>query len=141
MRKFNAPNSPEHSRTVSTFSAGSSVISPARDPFATPTPSVYGAASGIQYSEGGAKYFRSRRIRKDNGHVPQTFKKDPKEKFLWIIPLMGVTIGLAITGVMIYLKIGRLTSHTYCAVLDDDFSSGTLNPSIWTKENEVGGYG
>ena len=75
------------------------------------------------------------------GQEPPKFKKDPKEKFLWIIPLSGVLIGLAITGIMIYLKIGHLSSFQYCSILDDDFSSGQLNPNIWQAEQQVGGYG
>ncbi|CZR59178.1 related to beta-1,3-glucan binding protein [Phialocephala subalpina] len=144
MRKFNVPPAPDHSRTTSAFS-DNSTIGPGgqRNPFATPPASVFGATSAFQHSDtsGGARYFRSRRIRKDDGHEPPKFKKDPKEKWLCIIPLLGVLIGVAITGAMIYLKIGRIVSHQYCSVLDDDFSSGTLNPSIWTAEQEVGGYG
>jgi hypothetical protein len=112
------------------------------NPFSTPTPSIWGGASGYQHSEpGGGKYFRSRRIKKVEGQDPPKFKKDPKEKFLWIIPLIGTIIGLGITGVLIYLKIGRLATTLYCPILDDDFSSGQLNPNIWQTENEVGGYG
>jgi len=55
--------------------------------------------------------------------------------------MLGLFTGIAITGVMIYLKIGRLTPHNYCSVLDDDFSSGILNKNVWTIEQEVGGSG
>jgi hypothetical protein len=147
----------DHSRTDSAFSTnthrfpnppstpvtpGTPRIPGAPNPFSTPTPSIWGGASGYQFSEpAGGRYFRSRRIKKVEGQTPPKFKKDPKEKFLWIIPLTGLLVGLAITGILIYLKIGRLSSFKYCPVLDDDFSSGVLNPSIWTAENEVGGYG
>jgi hypothetical protein len=149
----------DHSRTGSTFSTTTANSSrfptspstprhpptPGRgtpNPFSTPTPSIWGEASGIQTSTGGGgKYFRSRRIKKVEGQAPPKFKKDPKEKFLWIIPLSGLLLGIVITGLLIYLKIGRLSSYSYCSVLNDDFSSGTLNPSIWTAEQEVGGYG
>lgn len=146
MRSFSAA---DHSRTESLQSAASrgtssTITSLGRpNPFATPPASVFGGTSGFQgsVSSGDQKYFRSRRIKKDEGHVPPVFKKDPKEKFLWIIPLSGLLLGLAITGVMIYLQIGRTSPHKYCSVLDDDFSSGVLNPAVWTKEIEVGGYG
>jgi len=142
MRKFN-----DHSRGISVVSTNS--LSPRSDsrttqnPFATPPASIHGGTtSGFGNSDGaGGKYFRSRRIRKEDGHEPPKFKKDPKEKFLWIIPLCGVLVGLAITGLLIYLQIGHVSSHNYCPVLDDDFSSGVLNPNIWTKEMEVGGFG
>jgi hypothetical protein len=153
MHKF---SSTDHSRTGSTLSTNSARLpnppstprqpgTPGRgtpNPFSTPAPSVLGGASGIQTSVGaGGKYFRSRRIKKVDGQAPPKFKKDPKEKFLWIIPLSGLLFGIAITGVLIYLQIGRLSTSNYCPVLDDDFSSGSLNPSIWTAEQEVGGYG
>lgn len=141
MRKFAVP---DHSRANSTLTATSAGTSGGNtpNPFATPPASIFGATSGHQHSEAaGGKYFRSRRIRKDDGHEPPKFKKDPKEKWLCIIPLAGWFLGIAITGVMIYLKIGRLTPHNYCSVLDDDFSSGVLNKNVWTIENEVGGYG
>ena len=69
------------------------------------------------------------------------FKKDPKDKWLWIIPLMGVVFGIAITGLMVFMQIGSKKSQKYCPVLDDTFSSGTLNPSVWTKEVQLGGFG
>ncbi|KAH7393274.1 concanavalin A-like lectin/glucanase domain-containing protein [Cadophora sp. MPI-SDFR-AT-0126] len=142
MRKFVVPDHSRAGSTYTTTSQASSNIN-SQNPFATPPASIFGATSGYQYSaSAGGKYFRSRRIRKDDaGHEPPTFKKDPKEKWLCIIPMLGLFTGLAITGVMIYLKIGRLATHDYCPVLDDDFSSGLLNKNIWTAENEVGGFG
>ena len=138
MRKF-----VEHSRTISAQTADSRANTPTtQNPFATPPGSVFGAASGFQYSDAsGTKYFRSRRIRKEDGHEPPVFKKDSKEKWLCIIPLMGVAFGLVITGLMIYLKIGHLSSYSYCPVLNDDFSSGVLNPNVWQAELQVGGFG
>jgi hypothetical protein len=144
MRNF---GSVDHSRTESVLSTASrhtSTSTARQNPFSTPPASVFGGTSGfyaLTSVAGGHTYFRSRRIKKDDNHVPPVFKKDPKEKFLWIIPLCGLLLGLAITGVLIYLKIGRLSPHNYCPVLDDDFSSGVLNPAVWTKEIEVGGYG
>lgn len=149
MRKF-APTGIEDARTDSILSTESRAVSSTSgrpNPFATPveTPegSVYGGISRARNSttSGGQNYFRSRRIRKDDGHVPPVFKKDPKEKYLTIIPVTGLIVGLLITGAMIYLKIGTMKSHNYCPILDDDFSTGMLNPAVWTKEVEVGGYG
>jgi hypothetical protein len=138
MRKF-----VDHSRTMSAQTTGSGANTPpTQNPFATPPASVYGAASGFLSSDSsGTKYFRSRRIRKEDGYEPPVFKKDPKEKWLCIIPLMGVALGIVITGIMIYLKIGNIKSYNYCSVLSDDFSSGVLNPNIWQAEQEVGGFG
>jgi hypothetical protein len=60
---------------------------------------------------------------------------------LTIIPLSGIGIGTVITGLLIFLQVGLKKSYNYCSVLDDDFSTGILNPSIWTKEVNVGGFG
>jgi hypothetical protein len=58
-----------------------------------------------------------------------------------IIPLIGLFIGLAIAVLLIYDGLQTVVNHKYCPVFMEDFSSGTLNPSIWTKEAEVGGFG
>jgi hypothetical protein len=116
------------------------------DPFATPQYRPSSAAtSGISSARELSniqrnKYYHSRRIRKDDGYVPQKFKKDPKEKWLWIVPLCGLLVGLGISGVLVYLTV-NFKSYKYCPVLDEDFSSGQLNPRVWTKEVEVGGFG
>lgn len=67
-------------------------------------------------------------------------KVDPKEKWVTIIPLIGLAIGFAIAGFLVYDGISSVVHHKYCPVMSDDFSSG-LNTNIWTKESEVGGYG
>jgi hypothetical protein len=86
------------------------------------------------------KYYHSRRLRKDENYSPPQFKREPGEKWLWIIPLMGLIAGFIVSGYMIYSAIGG-PPLKYCPVLDEDFSSGELNPRIWTKEVEVGGFG
>ena len=53
---------------------------------------------------------------------------------------MGLIAGFMVSGYMIYSAIGG-SPLKYCPVLDEDFSSGALNPRIWTKEVEVGGFG
>jgi hypothetical protein len=85
-------------------------------------------------------YFRSRRIEKGKIEKPWLSNKDPREKWTTIIPLIGVFFGLAVFGLLIYDGLHSVVDHTYCSVLDEDFSSG-LNSHIWTKEVEVGGYG
>lgn len=119
------------------------------NPFSTPIQSSPGSRSasstGYASSRGpsGAaerKYFQSRRLPKDDSKPPK-FRRDPGEKWLWIIPVTGFAIGVIVVGVLIYLQIATKPNHKYCPVLDEDFSSGVLNPKIWTKEAEVGGYG
>jgi hypothetical protein len=119
------------------------------NPFATPTgsrahsraPSTIGTASGFAYADiPGSKYFKSRRIIKGENPLPKR-KKKPVERLLWMLPVTGFFLGLCLTGLMIYLKLSQNATHNYCPVLSDDFSSGTLDPKIWTKEVESGGYG
>jgi hypothetical protein len=119
------------------------------NPFSTPIHSRAGsrAASSTGYTSsrgpGGAvqrKYFQSRRIRKEDSKLPK-FERDPGEKWLWIIPTSGFIIGLIVLGVLIYLQVATKPNHNYCPVLDEDFSSGVLNPKVWMKEVEVGGFG
>lgn len=86
------------------------------------------------------RYYHSRRIRKDRDEGPPKFKKQPGERLLWIIPMIGLIWGLAFSGFIIYSSISG-NSYNYCPVLNEDFSSGVLNPRIWTKEVEVGGFG
>ncbi|KAI1618662.1 concanavalin A-like lectin/glucanase domain-containing protein [Exophiala viscosa] len=88
-------------------------------------------------------YFRSRRIREkdlDLSWLKQN--KDPRLKWLSLIPIIGLLLGLCIAGAYIFLGIQTVPIHKYCMVYQDDFSSSsTLNSDIWTKEVEVGGYG
>lgn len=65
---------------------------------------------------------------------------DPKEKWVTIIPLIGMLIGFGIAGFLVYDGISSVVHHKYCPVLSDDFSEG-LNTNIWTQEAEVGGFG
>jgi beta-glucanase (GH16 family) len=65
---------------------------------------------------------------------------DPKEKWVTIIPLIGMLIGFGIAGFLVYDGISSVVHHKYCPILSDDFSGG-LNTNIWTQEAEVGGFG
>lgn len=85
-------------------------------------------------------YFKSRRIRKDEVEKPWLEKKDPKEKWVSIIPLVALAIGFLLAGLLVYDGIRSVVHHEYCLVLSEDFSGG-LNEKIWTKESEVGGFG
>lgn len=67
-------------------------------------------------------------------------RKDPKEKWVTIIPLVGIFVGLALSGVLIWDGLRSVVNHNYCEILNEDFSNG-LNSKIWTKEVEVGGFG
>jgi len=125
------------------------------NPFATPgaqTPAGYslpntrpasfagasGSTSSYQYFPRG-DYFRSRRVKKDEIDRPWIGKKDPREKWVTIIPLIGLFIGLCITGILVWDGVRSVARHNYCEVFSDEFSS--WNSKVWTKEVEVGGFG
>jgi hypothetical protein len=131
-------------------------ISRSDNPFATPgvqtpntltpsqshqnfRPEFSGAsASGIRNNPE-FNYFRSRRVKKGEIERPWLEKKDPRKKWITIIPLIGIFVGLCVVGVLIWDGVSSVAVHKYCEVLNDDFSS--WNDKVWTKEVEVGGYG
>jgi len=55
--------------------------------------------------------------------------------------MLGLFLGLALGAFMVYDGWTSVPTHNYCMVYEDDFSSGSLNTDIWSKEAEVGGYG
>ncbi len=114
----------------------------ANNPFASPftsrPASSFGSSSAVRSLP--SRYFHSRRVRKGEVDQPWKAKKDPKEKWVTIIPLIGLLVGLGIAGFLVYDGISSVVHHKYCPVLSEDFSGG-LNTDIWTKEAEVGGFG
>ena len=71
---------------------------------------------------------------------PWLDRKDPKEKWVTIIPLIGLGLGIALAGFLVWDGLRSVVNHTYCPVLDEDWSEG-FNTKVWTKEAEVGGFG
>lgn len=101
--------------------------------------SSFGSSSAIRALP--SRYFHSRRVRKGEVEQPWRSKVDPKEKWVTIIPLIGLLIGFGIAGFLVYDGLSSVVHHKYCApVLNDDFSGG-LDTNVWTKEAEVGGFG
>lgn len=99
------------------------------------------ASSTGLYLPGGAKYFKSRRVwNKESLEKPWKNQKDPKEKWVTIIPIFGVVLGLIVSGILIWDGLRTVTNHTYCLKYEDNFQSG-LNENVWTREIELGGYG
>lgn len=62
------------------------------------------------------------------------------ENWAVIIPFLGLALGLAITGFLVYDGTRSVVHHDYCHILNENFSNG-LDTNIWTKEAEVGGFG
>ncbi|KAH8886395.1 concanavalin A-like lectin/glucanase [Thozetella sp. PMI_491] len=119
----------------------------APNPFASPSASrpasSFGSSSAIgggRYDAPGQRFFHSRRVKKDEVEKPWTKNVDPKEKWVTILPVIGILIGLAISGFLVWDGIHSVVKHNYCLVLADDFSGG-LNEDVWTKEVQLGGFG
>lgn len=136
------PGTPE-SRSAHLFG---DEISPAprTNPFSSPfnsrPASSFGSSSAIRGGLEPSRYFHSRRVRKGQVEQPWKAKKDPREKWVTIFPLIGLALGFAVAAFLVYDGIHSVVHHKYCPVLDDDFSGG-LNAAIWTQEAEVGGFG
>lgn len=104
--------------------------------------SVLGSTSG--FSAPGLnvpqRYFHSRRVKKGEVSQPWLSKKDPREKWVTIIPCIGLAVGLAIAGFLVWHGVSSVVNHKYCPVLIEDWSHG-FREDIWSREVEVGGYG
>jgi len=86
------------------------------------------------------RYFHSRRVKKGEVERPWMDKKDPREKWVTIIPLIGLFVGFALAGFLVWDGLRTVVNHVYCPVLDEHWSGG-FNDKVWTKEAEVGGFG
>lgn len=112
---------------------------PFTSPYGSIPVSTTGSSTGVQAAQP-PRYFHSRRIKKGETERPWLNQKDPREKWVTIIPIIGLLVGLSITGFLVYDGLKSVQNYKYCTVLDEDFSEG-LNPKVWTKEVELGGFG
>ncbi|KAI0468921.1 concanavalin A-like lectin/glucanase domain-containing protein [Xylaria cf. heliscus] len=113
------------------------------NPFTSPSvsrpASSLGSSSALGGPPRGQRYFHSRRVKKGDVEKPWLAKTDPKEKWVTILPVLGIFLGLAISGVLIWDGLRSVVKHKYCVVLEDSFN--TFNTDVWTKEVQVGGFG
>lgn len=119
---------------------GGSISNPFGTPGTSRPPSSFGSSSSAVARGIPSRFFHSRRIRKGEAEQPWKNNKDPKEKWVTWIPIIGLLIGLGIAGFLVWDGLTSVVHHKYCPILSDDFSGG-LNTDIWTKEAEVGGFG
>ncbi|KAL2144754.1 hypothetical protein VTI28DRAFT_8600 [Corynascus sepedonium] len=114
------------------------------NPFASPSgsrpASSFDSASALGRFDGGERYFHSRRVRKGEIEKPWTKQTDPKEKWVTILPIIGIIIGLGISGFLVWDGIRSVVKHKYCPVLEEDWSQG-FNEKVWMKEVQVNGFG
>lgn len=99
------------------------------------------SAIHTHFHEQNTKYFHSRRVRKGEVDKPWLTKKDPREKWVTIIPCIGLALGLALAAFLVFDGLKTVVHHDYCPVLDISDFSGGLDPNVWTKEVEAGGFG
>ncbi|KAK6520653.1 hypothetical protein TWF506_000902 [Arthrobotrys conoides] len=118
-------------------------------PVGSVTPYTYGSGPSSNRGSSSAlpsilspqqRYFHSRRVPKGTVEKPWLEKRDPKEKWVTIIPLIGIFIGLAVSGYLVYDGYTSVIQHKYCPVYMEDFQNG-FNTDVWTREVEVGGFG
>ncbi|TQS38374.1 hypothetical protein Golomagni_01120 [Golovinomyces magnicellulatus] len=126
---------PAKSETDSSYSDEKILPVPMISSSTSPSVSARDSSNSSQYL-----YFHSRKLRKDQLEKPWKGKKDPKENWVFILPLIGLVIGFGIAGFLVYNGLSSVIHHKYCLVLDDDFSNG-FNTEIWSQEAEVGGFG
>lgn len=115
------------------------------NPFASPAisrpASSLGSTSALGHrtEERGQRYFHSRRVKKGEVEKPWLDKKDPKEKWVTILPVIGILVGLGISGFLVWDGLRSVVHHKYCLVLEDNFDS--FDDTVWLKEVQVGGFG
>lgn len=98
-------------------------------------------ATALQEQEMDQKqYFRSRKLKSDKAmEQPWKEEKDAREKWVTIIPLAGLALGLAVAAGLVVQGLFNIEHHKYNLVLDEAW--GTFDTKIWTKESNVGGFG
>lgn len=104
--------------------------------------SSYGSSNGSSgtHTDERNRYFHSRRVKPGEIEKPWLENTNSKEKWVTILPILAIFVGLGISGFLVWDGVRSVVKNTYCLVLDETFESG-LDPSIWTKEVELGGYG
>lgn len=116
------------------------------NPFVSPAvsrpASSFGSSSalGPRFEERTQRFFHSRRVAKGDVEKPWLKKVDKKEKWVTIIPLIGIFIGLGISGFLVWDGLRSVVHHKYCPLIDENFDNG-FDTNVWSKEIQVGGFG
>ena len=82
--------------------------------------------------------FKSR-LNKHGVEKPWLNDKDPREKWVTILPLIGMAIGCGLAAYLGYSGWASVETHKFCLVYEDNFD--TFNTDIWQHEVQVGGFG
>ncbi|KKA26507.1 hypothetical protein TD95_004245 [Thielaviopsis punctulata] len=89
----------------------------------------------------GPRFFHSRRVAKGSVEKPWLGKKDARERWVTILPLLGILAGLGLAGFLVWDGVNSVVKHKYCLVMDDEFGGGKLDSSKWNTEVQLGGFG
>ncbi|WVQ96527.1 hypothetical protein IAU59_003632 [Kwoniella sp. CBS 9459] len=87
------------------------------------------------------KAFQSTRL-KGEIYKPWLEQRDPALRWARWITIVSIILGFAIAGVICYDGYASVPKlGTVRSVLDEDFSSGTIDPNVWQREVRLDGYG
>lgn len=137
-----------HEMTDRNFDRSFGVASPSGSGTNTPMSKrsrpILSACTSTMDLGGRTPYFASRRKRPED--VPRPWMQNKKDKKIgtiwhWLLPVIGATIGCAGAAVKTWHASTETPRFAMCQVLDEDFSSGTLNPDIWSYDIQTGGFG
>ncbi|EHY52267.1 hypothetical protein HRR83_003168 [Exophiala dermatitidis] len=135
-----SPLASPNSAMASSVPKAEKPANPFLTPYASEHPSRTASSAMLHQDMLTHRYFHSRRVKKGEVERPWTKIKDPKEKWVTIIPMIGLLVGLGIAGFLVWDGLRTVVNHKYCPVYLEDFSNG-LDSKVWTKEAEVGGFG
>ena len=79
------------------------------------------------------------RFNKNGVEKPWLKEKDPREKWVTILPLIGVVIGCGLAAFLGYNGWSSVETHKFCLVYEDNFDK--FNNDVWQHEVQVGGFG
>jgi hypothetical protein len=86
-----------------------------RNPFTTPSQGTASSAGGPRYAPS-QNWFRSRRVKKGTVDKPWLDKKDHRDKWVNIIPLIGLIFGFIGAGILVWDGFRRVVNYEYCLV-------------------------
>ncbi|KAJ4357296.1 uncharacterized protein N0V89_001871 [Didymosphaeria variabile] len=100
----------------------------------------YGPPPDVNGSQQPRRRFKSARlVPGEYDEKPWALSKHPKLKWEKTIFYGSVVLGVAIGAFICYRAFASVTNHSYCLILEDDFS--TINKDVWQYEIQRGGFG
>ncbi|BFZ65356.1 hypothetical protein YB2330_006522 [Saitoella coloradoensis] len=84
--------------------------------------------------------FKSTRVREAMGMTGWSVETKSRWRLIQTLPWVGVGLGLALSGFLAWYAWQAVPTIFYNIVLNEDFSSGTIDPSVWNHEVQLGGF-